>query len=99
MDTKDFYIRNFNISSSAADLGEQAEIMAKDAFKRTEEIAEFKRILADKNEIYQVIKKEMLEIKEKYSDKRRSEILGGEFNIDDEDLIPQEDIIITLNKK
>ena len=61
-----------------------------------EEIAEFKRILADKNEIYQVIKKEMLEIKEKYSDKRRSEILGGEFNIDDEDLIPQEDIIITL---
>ena len=61
-----------------------------------EEIAEFKRILADKNEIYQVIKREMLEIKDRYSDKRRSEILGGEFNIDDEDLIPQEDIIITL---
>ena len=60
------------------------------------EINEFKRILADKNEIYQVIKKEMLEIKEKYSDKRRSQIIGGEFNIDDEDLIPQEDIIITL---
>ena len=38
----------------------------------------------------------MLEIKEKYSDKRRSQIVGGEFNIDDEDLIPQEDIIITL---
>lgn len=60
------------------------------------EIAEFKRILADKNEVYKVIKAEMLEIKERYSDKRRSEILGGEFNIDDEDLIPQEDIIITL---
>ena len=60
------------------------------------EINEFKRILADKNEIYQVIKREMLEIKEKYSDKRRSQIIGGEFNIDDEDLIPQEDIIITL---
>ena len=60
------------------------------------EINEFKRILSDKNEIYQVIKKEMLEIKEKYSDKRRSQIIGGEFNIDDEDLIPQEDIIITL---
>ena len=61
-----------------------------------EEINEFKRILADKNEIYKVIKAEMLEIKERYSDKRRSEILGGEFNIDDEDLIPQENIIITL---
>ena len=61
-----------------------------------DEINEFKRILADKNEIYKVIKAEMLEIKEKYSDKRRSQIIGGEFNIDDEDLIPQEDIIITL---
>ena len=38
----------------------------------------------------------MLEIKERFSDRRKSEILGGEFNIDDEDLIPQEDIIITL---
>ena len=61
-----------------------------------DEINEFKRILADKNEIYKVIKAEMLEIKERFSDKRRTEILGGEFNIDDEDLIPQEDIIITL---
>ena len=61
-----------------------------------EEIDNFKRILADKNEIYQVIKQEMLDIKAKYADKRRSEIINGEFNIDDEDLIPQEDIIITL---
>ena len=61
-----------------------------------EEIAEYKKVLADKNEVYKIIKSEMLEIKERYSDKRRSEILGGEFNIDDEDLIPQEDIIITL---
>ena len=60
------------------------------------EINEFKRILADKEEIYKVIKAEMLEIKERFSDKRRSEIMGGEFNIDDEDLIPQEDIIVTL---
>lgn len=60
------------------------------------EINEFKRILADKEEIYKVIKAEMLEIKDRYADKRRSEIMGGEFNIDDEDLIPQEDIIVTL---
>ena len=63
------------------------------------EIEEFKRILADKNAIFQVIKQEMTEIKDKYSDKRRTEILNGEFNIDDEDLIPQEDIIITLSAK
>ena len=60
------------------------------------EIAEYKRILADKNEIYKVIKSEMLEIKDRFADKRRSQIIAGEFNIDDEDLIPQEDIIITL---
>ena len=60
------------------------------------EIDEFKRILSDKNEIYQIIKSEMIEIKNKYGDKRKSQIVGGEFNIDDEDLIPQEDIIITL---
>ena len=60
------------------------------------QINEYKRILADKNEIYKVIKAEMLEIKERFSDKRRSQIIGGEFNIDDEDLSPQEDIIITL---
>ena len=60
------------------------------------EIDRFNYILSDKNEIYQIIKAEMLEIKEKYNDKRRSEILAGEFNIDDEDLIPQEDMIVTL---
>lgn len=34
--------------------------------------------------------------KNKYSDPRRSEIIMGEFNIDDEDLITKEDIIVTL---
>ena len=63
------------------------------------EINEFKRILADKNEIYLVIKREMLEIADKYSDKRRTQILNIESNIDDEDLIPQEDIIVTLSEK
>ena len=63
------------------------------------EINEFKRILADKNEIYLVIKREMLEIADKYSDKRRTQILNVESNIDDEDLIPQEDIIVTLSEK
>ena len=44
MNTKDFYIKDFNISPYAADLGEKAEIMAKDAFKRAEEIAEFNQM-------------------------------------------------------
>lgn len=60
------------------------------------QIAAYKDILSSKDKIYEVIKAEMLEIKNKYGDKRRSEILNGEFNIDDEDLIPQENIIVTL---
>lgn len=60
------------------------------------QIAHYKDVLSSKDKIYEVIKSEMLEIKNKYGDKRRSEILNGEFNIDDEDLIPQENIIVTL---
>ncbi len=60
------------------------------------EIAEFNRILSSKDAIFEVIKKELTEIKEKYGDERRTKIEAGESNIDDEDLIPEEDIIITL---
>ena len=40
----------------------------------------------------------MLEIKEKFGDERRTEITNSDASIDDEDLIPQEDIVITLSR-
>ncbi|EUJ25989.1 DNA gyrase subunit A [Listeria floridensis FSL S10-1187] len=63
-------------------------------------INELKAILADEERILQVIREELEEIKQKYSDKRRTEILTGDLvSIEDEDLIPEEEVAITLTKK
>ncbi|GGK33596.1 DNA gyrase subunit A [Caldalkalibacillus thermarum] len=62
-------------------------------------IAELKAILADERKILNVIKEELHEIKEKYNDERRTEITVAVDHIEDEDLIPQEEVIITLTHK
>ncbi|AIM16566.1 MULTISPECIES: DNA gyrase subunit A [Neobacillus] len=60
-------------------------------------ISELKAILADEEKILDIIREELLEIKERYNDTRRTEIAaGGVENIEDEDLIPRENIVITL---
>ena len=60
-------------------------------------IAELKAILADNEKILEIIREELTEIKERFSDERRTEIIaGGIEDIEDEDLIPQENIVITL---
>lgn len=61
-------------------------------------IARYKEILSSRENELAVIKQELLEIKEKYGDERRTEITNSEASIDDEDLIPQEDIVITLSR-
>lgn len=60
-------------------------------------IAEYKAILADEQLILAIISEELKEIREKFGDERRSEITIGEDSILDEDLIPQEDVIITIS--
>jgi DNA gyrase subunit A len=60
-------------------------------------IAELKAILADEEKVLEIIREEMTEIKERFNDKRRTEIVtGGIENIEDEDLIPRENIVISL---
>jgi DNA gyrase subunit A len=60
-------------------------------------IAELKGILADEEKVLEIIREELTEIKERFNDKRRTEIVtGGIENIEDEDLIPRENIVITL---
>ena len=60
-------------------------------------IAELKAILADDEKILEIIREELTEIKERFSDERRTEIIaGGIEDIEDEDLIPVENIVITL---
>ena len=59
-------------------------------------IEKLRAILADEKLLLNVIKKEMLEIKEKYADERRTEIRHAEGEIDMRDLISDEEITITL---
>ena len=59
-------------------------------------ISELKGILADENKIKEIIKEELLEIKRKYSDERRTEIIDSDDEIDIEDLIERHECVITL---
>ena len=64
------------------------------------EIEELKAILASEQKVLEIIKNEMLEIRNKYGDDRRTEIdMTAVEYIEDESLIPQEEIIVTLTNK
>lgn len=60
-------------------------------------IAELKAILADEEKVLEIIREELTEIKERFGDDRRTEIvIGGTDFIEDEALIPVENVVITL---
>lgn len=60
-------------------------------------IARFQEILADEKEILAIVKTELLEMKEKYGDDRRSQIINHELGkFSDEELIPEEESVILL---
>ncbi|MBF7020768.1 DNA gyrase subunit A [Staphylococcus kloosii] len=61
-------------------------------------IKELEEILADEEKLLQIVREELIDIRERYGDDRLTEIqLGGFDNIEDEDLIPEEQIVITLS--
>lgn len=63
-------------------------------------IQELRAVLADEEKVLEIIREELTEIKEKYGDDRRTEItVGGSDFFEDEDLIPEENIVITLTHK
>ncbi|MCK5809406.1 DNA gyrase subunit A, partial [bacterium] len=69
-------------------INELAELMAK--------ISWCKEVLADETKLFGVIKDELKEIIEKYGDERKTEILNYEGELNYEDLIPDDDMIVTL---
>ena len=79
--------------------------MSKDAIEAEladlkEKIANYKEILASPQMVLNIIKEEMLEIKNKYGDERRTSIdMTAIDYIEDESLIPVEDVIITLTNR
>lgn len=62
-------------------------------------IEELEGILKDEKKVFDIIKKELLEIKNKYGVKRLTEIVDAGVEINKEDLIPVEQVVITLTRK
>lgn len=61
-----------------------------------ERITYFKSLLADEHKLMQVVKTEMLEIRDKYGDERRTEIVASIEDFDEVDLIAEENVAVTL---
>jgi DNA gyrase subunit A len=60
-------------------------------------IGELEAILADEKKILKIIKDEMLELKKNYGDERRTRVIASELNrLSDEDLVPDEQVVVTL---
>ena len=69
----------------AEELGEVAKL-----------IEGYLELLADRSKLFALMRKELLEIKEQFATPRRTEILDNEFEHDIEDLIPREDMAVTV---
>ena len=61
-------------------------------------IVELEGILADELKVRAIIKEELLGIKDKYGDERRTEIVEEAVELNIEDLIPQEDVVVTVSR-
>jgi len=62
-------------------------------------IAELEAILADEGKLMAVIREEITEIREKFGDDRRTQITSAEGEIDEADLIPVQDVVITITSQ
>jgi len=78
--------------------GMEIEGVEKDYNDTKKLIEELEKLLSDRQNILNEIKKELLEIKEKFGDERRTEIVEGEIDIEVEDLIPEQEVVITITE-
>ena len=78
--------------------GLEREKLEKEYEELMKRIGELKAILSDRHLLLGVIKEEILAISEKYGDERRTHIGFDVYDISTEDLIPREDVVITMTK-
>ncbi|MEM2944081.1 MAG: DNA gyrase subunit A [Methanomassiliicoccales archaeon] len=76
--------------------GLEIENLKKEFFEIENRVRELEGILADEKKILEIIKNEMLEIREKHGDERKTEIVHDVQEIDLEDLIPDEEMVIIV---
>lgn len=79
--------------------GLEEQKLEKERATLEENIQKYKTILSSRENMIEVVLTELEEIKAKYGDERRTELSNDLSAIDDEDLIPVEDIVISLTKK
>jgi len=99
-------MRNFGLSERQAQAildmrlqsltGLQREKLEEEYAELQKTIHYYRELLADQAKIMGVVKTELLALKEKYADPRRTEIAGNEEEISIEDLIAEEDIVVTI---
>jgi len=77
--------------------GLEREKILQEHKETVELIAKLKAILADEKEIYRIIIEELKDIKERYGDPRRTQILAHTEEISIEDLIVEEDMVVTIS--
>lgn len=62
-----------------------------------EKIAELKSILNDEEKVLEIIREELIDIRDRFGDDRRTVITFGEDSMEDEDLIPRQNVVITVS--
>lgn len=105
-DAKDKLIERFGLSDTQAQAilemqlrrlqGLEREKIEEEYAKLLEMIAYYNSLLEDEKKLMGVIKDELLEVRDKYADERRTKIVADESEIDEEDLIAEENVAITL---
>ncbi len=78
-------------------VGLEIEKLVNEYREVAEEIAEYEAILANESMIYDIIREDVFEMKEKYGDDRRTQIEGAATDMDMEDLIAREDVVVTIS--
>ena len=77
--------------------GLEQEKIHKEYARIIDEILALLEILENPNRLVAVIREELQDIRDRYSDERRTEIIEGEIDLSMEDLIPEEEVVVTIS--
>ncbi len=78
-------------------VGLEIDKLTEEYNRLTEEIGDYEMILADDNRVLDVIREDTLELKDKYGDDRRTQITNEATDINIEDLIADEQVVVTIS--
>ncbi|MEW6359921.1 MAG: DNA gyrase subunit A, partial [Planctomycetota bacterium] len=105
-EAKNSLMASFGLSDKQADAvlqmrlqrltGLEQEKIDKEYAETQDSIREYKDILANRQRVIDMVRQDLVEMKERYGDERRTEIIGAVEEINMEDLIAEEDVIVTI---